>query len=131
MALRTWSFLRPRPIYSYSSLVLAAHALGRPEVAVIADARRESWHHYRLGEAVRRVPSAELQGELATPECFRQWSKPPASLRALPYSVPKLLAQTMEADLFRANDAPDAFLQEEPQYLSWTPHIHQAAKRGA
>lgn len=131
MALRTWSLLRARPIYSYSSLVLAAHALGRPEVAVIADARRESWHHYKLGEAVRRVLTADLQGELAMPENFRQWSKPPPSVRVVPYSVPELLAQTMEADLFRANDAPDAFLQDEPKYISWTPHIHQAEKQSA
>lgn len=126
MALRTWVLLNPRPIFSYCSLALVAHALGRPEVTVIADARRDSWHHYRLGEPLRRVSTAELKGELATPENFRQWSTLPHNLVRLPYRVDELLARVPEADLFRNTDSPDAFLHEEPSYVTWTPHIHRA-----
>lgn len=126
MVLRTWGTLSPRPIYSYCSLELLAHVLGRPEVAVIADARRDSWHYYRLGETLRRVPTAELQGELVMPENFRQWSSLPHSLIKLPYEVAELLQRAPEADLFRATDAPDAFLHDEPSYVTWTPHIHRA-----
>ena len=32
----------------------------------------------------------------------------------------------IDADLFRATDAPDAFLHEEPSYATWTPQIHRA-----
>lgn len=126
MALRTWLLLNPRPIFSYCSLTLLAHALGRPEVAVIADARRDSWHHYRLGESLRRVPTGELKGELATPENFRQWSPLSHALVRLPYRVDELLLRVPDADLFRATDAPDAFLHDEPSYVTWTPHIHRA-----
>lgn len=126
MALRTWHLLNPRPIFSYCSLALVAHALGRPEVAVIADARRDCWHHYRLGESLRRVPTAELQGELAAPENFRQWLPLPHNLIRLPYRVDELLSRVPDADLFRATDAPDAFLHDEPSYVTWTPHIHRA-----
>ena len=80
MALRTWNVLKPRPMFAYGSLALVAHALARPDVGVIADARRELWHHFAFGGALRRVAAAELTGELVMPENFRHWSQPPAGL---------------------------------------------------
>jgi tRNA threonylcarbamoyladenosine biosynthesis protein TsaB len=126
MALRTWNVLKPRPMFGYTSLALVAHSLGRSDVGVIADARRELWHHFTLGGELRRVPTSELLGELVMPENFRHWSKPPAGLSNVPYSVADLLPCVMDADLFRPTDAPDAFLHEEPSYVTWTPQIHRA-----
>jgi tRNA threonylcarbamoyladenosine biosynthesis protein TsaB len=126
MALRTWHVLRPRPVFAYSSLALVAHAAGRAETGYIADARRDSWHHYELGRGLRRVPTADLAGPLAMPENFRSWTPLPAGLASVPYRVADLLAQTADADLLRATDAPDAFLHEEPSYVTWTPQIHRA-----
>jgi tRNA threonylcarbamoyladenosine biosynthesis protein TsaB len=128
MALRTWNVLRPRPVFAYASLALVAHALGRPDVAVIADARRESWHHYAIGRGRRRVPTADLAGELVMPDHFRHWSRLPADLSVtrVPYSLASLLPKVWDVDLLQATDAPDAFLHEEPQYVTWTPQVHQA-----
>jgi tRNA threonylcarbamoyladenosine biosynthesis protein TsaB len=126
MAIRTWTLLKARPVFSYSSLALVAHALGRPELGVIADARRDSWHHYQLGRGLRRVPAAGLMGELVQPEHFRHWSPVPAHTATTPYAVPDLLARASDAEIFDATDAPDAFLYEEPSYVTWTPQIHRA-----
>ncbi len=126
MALRTWHGLRARPMFSYQSLALVAHALGDAQLAVIADARRESWHHYQLGRGLRRIAAAELTGTLVLPEGFRHWSALPASISRTPYAVGDLLARTRDADLLRVADAPDAFLHEEPSYVTWTPQIHRA-----
>ena len=126
MALRTWCVLKSRPIFAYPSLALVAHALDRREVAVIADARRDSWHHYQIGGTLRRVASADLEGELVMPENFRHWSPLPANIARVPYSLADLLPRVVDADLFRATDAPDAFLHEEPSYVTWTPQIHRA-----
>lgn len=126
MALRTWNTLRPRPIFAYHSLAVVAHALGKNDVTVVADARRDLWHAFQIGGTLRRVPATELTGELAMPENFRHWSPLPAGVAALPYSLAELLPRTADADLFRATDAPDAFLHEEPSYAKWTPQIHRA-----
>lgn len=126
MALRTWNVLKPRPMFAYASLALVAHALGRPEVGVIADARRDLWHHYALGGKLRRRPTAELAGELVMPANFRHWSQPPAGLSEVPYALADLLPGIADTDLFRPTDAPDAFLHEEPSYVTWTPQIHRA-----
>ena len=77
MALRTWCALEPRPVFAYHALALLAQALGRPDLGLIADARRDAWHFCRLGEPVRRVPTAELAGPLAMPEGFRHWTPLP------------------------------------------------------
>lgn len=127
MALRTWNVLQPRPVFAYSSLALVAHARGRPELGVIADARRETWHHFRIGQSLRRVPVGELSGELAMPAGFRHWSALPASVASTPYDVADLLPRVWDIDLLRPTDSPDAFLHEEPGYVTWTPRIHQAA----
>jgi tRNA threonylcarbamoyladenosine biosynthesis protein TsaB len=126
MALRTWNVLRPRPMFAYAGLALVAHAIGDPETTVIADARRDAWHHYRIGGGLKRVPGTELRGRLVTPEHFRNWSPLPATVSRVSYDVRDLFSQTGEADLLSATPAPDAFLQEEPSYVTWTPQIHRA-----
>ena len=126
MALRTWSMLTPRPMFAYHSLAVVAHALGRPGVQIIADARRDAWHCLTVGETLRRVPTAALSGELMMPEGFRHWTPLPAGVTLTPYSLAALLPQIMDEDLFRATEAPDAFLHEEPSYVTWTPQIHRA-----
>ena len=128
MALRTWAMLKPRPIYTYTSLALVAHALGRGEAGVIADARREAWHHYQIGRGLRRVAAAELSGEIVMPENFRHWSPLPPGVTRVPYLLAEffMLPHVTEADLFRLTEAPDAFLHEEPSYVTWTPQIHRA-----
>jgi tRNA threonylcarbamoyladenosine biosynthesis protein TsaB len=126
MALRTWTLLKPRQVFAYSGLALVAHALNRPEIGVIADARRDSWHHYQIGRGLRRVPAADLGGELVQPENFRHWSALPANTTATSYSVRELLAKAVDAEIFDPAPAPDAFLHEEPSYVTWTPQIHRA-----
>lgn len=126
MALRTWNALDPRPVFAYSSLAVVAHALGRPDLALIADARRDAWHHYQIGRGLRRIPAAELTGELAMPDNFRHWSALPANVARVPYSLAELLPRVWDAELLRVTDAPDAFLHEEPSYVTWTPQIHRA-----
>ena len=129
MALRIWHVLQPRPMFSYCSLAVVAQALARPEVGVIADARRDLWHHFTLGGTLRRVPVAELAGELVTPQHFRSWSKPPPGVTTVPYSLADVLPRLPDADLFRETAAPDAFLHEEPSYVTWAPQIHRAPIR--
>ena len=49
MAVRTWCVLEARPVFAYQSLAVVAQAVGRPEVGIIADARRGLWHRILLG----------------------------------------------------------------------------------
>lgn len=126
MALRIWQVLKPRPVFAYASLALVAQALHRREIGVIADARRDSWHHFRLGGSLQRIASGALTGELVMPEHFRHWSAPPAGVTRVPYAIGDLLPSVANADLFRACDSPDAFLHEEPSYVTWTPQVHRA-----
>jgi tRNA threonylcarbamoyladenosine biosynthesis protein TsaB len=129
MAIRVWNVLKPRPVFAYSSLAVVAHALGDDSVSVIADARRESWHHYRIGEGLRRMPAPALTGTLVTPENFRNWSSLPAAVRRVPYSLAEILPKCADVDLMLETTAPDAFLHEEPSYITWTPRIHRAPSR--
>jgi tRNA threonylcarbamoyladenosine biosynthesis protein TsaB len=126
MALRTWTVLKARPVFAYSSLAVVAHALGRRDVGVIADARRDSWHHYQIGHGLRRVATPELAGELVMPENFRHWSPLPVAVTRMPYVLADLLPRVWDTDLLHETDSPDAFLHEEPSYVTWTPQIHQA-----
>jgi tRNA threonylcarbamoyladenosine biosynthesis protein TsaB len=126
MAIRTWQTLLPRTCFAYSSLALVAHALAQPEITVIADARRDSWHSQKAAEALRRVTTAELTGPLVTPEHFRHWTPLPDGVAITPYDVPALLALAASTELFHATQAPDAFLHEEPSYASWIPQVHRA-----
>lgn len=129
IAIRVWNVLASRPVFSFCSLAVVAHALGRAEVGVIADARRESWHHFQIGGTLRRVPVAELGGELVLPENFRYWSQLPAGLTHAPYNLASTLPSLVDADLFHTSASPDAFLYEEPNYATWTPRIHRAPVR--
>ena len=129
MALRAWNVLTPHPVYAYHSLALVAAALGRPGAHIIADARRETWHCCTASTGLSRVPTAELTGELVMPGGFRHWSALPAGVITTPYVVADLLTAVADRDLFRATEAPDAFLHEEPSYVTWTPQIHRAPAR--
>jgi tRNA threonylcarbamoyladenosine biosynthesis protein TsaB len=128
MALRTWCVLQPRPVFAYKSIAVVAEALADPGVGVIVDARRDSWHHFQLGGGLKRVSTADLPpaGRYVTPAHFRNWSPLPADVTSVPYVPSELLAKTMDAPLFRPVDQPDAFLHEEPSYLTWTPQVHRA-----
>ncbi len=129
MALRTWGVLRPRPVFAYGSLALLAHATGRVDLGIIADARRDSWHHFQLGAGLRRVATVDLAGELATPVEFRNWTPLPAGVLRLPYDLPELWRRAQDSDIIRETTAPDAFLHEDPSYVTWTPQVHRAPAR--
>ena len=129
MAVRAWCVLAPRPVWAYRSLALVAQALGEPGTAVIADARRDRWHVAQLGQPLRRVPTAALPpAPLAMPDGFRHWSKMPEGLavQSVPYDLVTLWPRVLDADLLQPADAPEAFLHEEPFYVTWTPQIHRA-----
>jgi tRNA threonylcarbamoyladenosine biosynthesis protein TsaB len=126
MVLRTWGVLAPRPVFAYHSLAIVAQALGKPGATIIADARRDAWHCISLDSSLRRMPKAELAGELIMPDGFRHWSTLPSNVTRTPYSLAELLPKVADRDLFRSTDAPDAFLHEEPSYATWTPQIHRA-----
>lgn len=139
MALRTWQAAQPRPIYHYPSLTLVAHALaGHPETprpfAVIADARRETWHHVTVDAtgrvaALRRTPKIELAAgnePLWQPSAFRAWAPAPRATRDCAYDVGALFAALPDLDCFTPTTAPDAFQHEAPDYKKWSAHVHQA-----
>lgn len=126
MAIRTWNVLSPRPVFGYLSLALVAHALGDPDLHVIADARRDSWHIYRIGGPLRRSSTSELPAQLVMPEHFRHWSPVPAAVQSASYQLPALLPKIGDADILQRIEHPDAFLHEEPSYVTWTPQIHRA-----
>jgi tRNA threonylcarbamoyladenosine biosynthesis protein TsaB len=134
VALRTWSVLRERPCYAFCGLsVVAEHwarIKGRRHFAVIADARRDSWHHVDVDAAgtlseLKRVPTASLSGDLLMPEGFRHWSTPPP-VETVSYALERLLPPISDSPLFQPAPAPDAFLHEEPVYQTWTPQVHRA-----
>jgi tRNA threonylcarbamoyladenosine biosynthesis protein TsaB len=135
MALRAWNVLAPRPVFAFRSLEIVAHDLARRSPAenfsVIADARRETWHcvDVRAGSVgpLRRASATELGGALFMPENFRTWSPLPAQIKITSYDLAALLPGMASVELFRATDAPDAFLHEDPSYKTWTPRIHRAA----
>lgn len=129
MALRTWCVLQPRPVFAYCSLALVAHALDRNDIGVIADARRESWHYFRRDEGLRRLATTELSGELVMPEHFRQWSTLPTFVPRTSYTLTALIPKIWDIDLLHPTDSPDAFLHEEPNYVTWTPQIHRPPER--
>lgn len=137
MAIRTWQSELPRPAYRYQSLALAAQfvATQKPEqaFAVVADARRETWHCQVVEAngrmvALQRLPLADLPPiELLTPENFRTWSVPPASVSVCNYDLQKLFFTANEGDYFQPTEAPDAFQHEAPDYKKWSAQTHSAA----
>lgn len=127
MALRTWSVLQPRPVFAYCSLALVAHAADRDDLGVIADARRDTWHLFDRRAGLRRVATSELAGPLVMPENFRHWSVPPPGASPAPYLLADLIPKVWSTpDLLQPAASPDAFLHEEPSYVTWTPQIHRA-----
>jgi tRNA threonylcarbamoyladenosine biosynthesis protein TsaB len=132
MAIRAWNAVRTRPVYAYRSLELVARSLHRAHVSVIADARRETWHCLTTDAdgaptPLRRIPTASLNGNLATPAGFRCWSALPAgAIETVPYDLASLVPALGRADLLRPTEDPDAFLHEEPTYVTWTPQVHQS-----
>ena len=137
MAIRTWQSECPRPAYRYQSLTLAAHFAwsqkpGHP-FAVIADARRETWHCQQVEAngrmpSLQRLPLAALpQQDLITPENFRAWSALPASAIVGSYDLRKLFTAAVDSDYFHPTDAPDAFQHEAPDYKKWSAQTHSAA----
>ena len=137
MAIRTWQSEIPRPAYRYHSLTLAAHfvASQKPHhrFAVIADARRETWHCQTIEadgrmSVLQRLPLTELpQLELVTPENFRMWSMLPVSITTCSYDLQKLFSAAAGGGYFRLTDAPDAFQHEAPDYKKWSAQTHSAA----
>lgn len=136
MALRTWQVLKPRPVYAYQSLAVAAHSVWTQRArafAVIADARRDTWHVQAASAdgrlaVLQRVPVGELPaGELLTPENFRAWAQPPRPAALCSYDLAKIFSALADGDYFRATEAPDAFQHEAPEYKKWSAQVHSAA----
>lgn len=136
MALRTWQVLKLRPVYAYQSLAVAAHDAWTRQArafAVIADARRDTWHLQAVADdgrlaTLQRVPVGELPaGELLTPDNFRAWAQPPRPAATCSYDLAKIFAGLGDGDYFRVTDAPDAFQHEAPEYKKWSAQVHSAA----
>jgi len=131
-SVRSWRVVRPGlPLYSYLSLPLLATCPEAADATVIADARRETWHAVRPGAGVvERIPGSALAtaGPLVTPASFRRWSGLPMDNppRELAYHPADLLAAAPDADFFTPAPEPDAFMHEQPSYVTWTPRVHQA-----
>ena len=126
MALRTWGVLRTAPIHAYLSLALVSQSQVGPEVPVIADARRDSWHVFTRTDGLRRVPAMEMKGPFLTPAGFRHWSPLPSGTTEVSYDLPTLLPKVRHVPLLSPCPEPDAFLHEQPSYVTWTPAIHRA-----
>lgn len=126
MAIRAWTVTHPRPVFAFHSLELVALFQGDPELTVIADARRELWHCARTNRGLTRVPASELHGALAMPEGFRTWSALPPKFTAVSYDLPTMFPKSLDFDLVREVDSPDAFLHEQPAYATWKPQVHRA-----
>ena len=141
MAIRTWTGLKPRPVYRFQSLALLAQGLDQQSAlipfSVIADARRDTWHCVTVNsrgivQPLRRVPSTELAQDptpLRIPSAFRAWAPPPRLGEDCTYHLPDLFARLLEADLFLATETPDSFQHESPEYKKWTAEVHQAPPR--
>lgn len=136
MALRTWQVLQPRPAYAYQSLAVAgrfAWTRAPRAFAVIADARRDTWHVQAVGGDGRLAPLQRLApgdlpaGELLTPENFRAWAPPPRPAAACRYELAEIFPTLGDGDFFRPVEAPDAFQHAAPEYRKWSAQVHSAA----
>lgn len=134
-ALRTWRVLNPAPIFAFQGVSIVAEAVGRNDLSIIVDARRDSWHVARAGQALVRMTSVELaeltkeEGVVVLPEGFRCWTPAPAGAGRIPYDLPAAVMATAKMPFFRQTDEPEAFLYDVPQYALWTPKVHQAPTR--
>ena len=138
MALRTWQVLHPRPAYAYQSLAVAGRYAWtqRPRnLAIIADARRDTWHVQTIGAdgslaPLRRMAAGELPaGELITPEFFRTWAQPPRPAAACCYNLAVIFPALAAGDYFRPIESPDAFQHEAPEYKKWSAQVHRAVSK--
>ena len=142
MALRVWEAAeaRARPTFAYRSLELLARDLQTRATpapfAVVADARRESWHWVdgaadgSIG-ALRRVPASDLAaftGDVLMPAGFRTWARPLLPIATTDYALPVLWLRQRDADLLRPAPQPEAFFHEDVAYATWTPRIHRAGE---
>lgn len=140
MALRTWQILRaaPAPVFAYRSLRVAALAHGRNHpgpFAVVADARRDSWHAVRVaadGSAtdVLRAARAELADwpePLLTPTGFRAWAQPPRPVGTCGYDCAVMLAALGDEPLLYPVAEPEPWLSAPINYQTWTGERHRAA----
>lgn len=129
-ALRTWKLLGARPAWAYKSLEVVSNTREASGLAVISDARRDSWNLVRPGGRLERVRTEALPVELplAMPSGFRQWTRLPSDrkLATVSYDLSVLMPEVAGLDLFSHSEEPDAFLHEEPTYATWTPQIHRA-----
>ncbi len=142
MALRTWLVLSPRPVFGYFSLQALAQQLAgagaAPPFAVIADARRDTWHFATVPSptgpsAPRRATAAEVAafaGDVYLPTAFRAFSAAPRATSDCPFDLETIFAALPDADLFAPIDAPDAFQHEAPEYKKWTAEVHSAERAG-
>ena len=135
MALRTWLVLKPRPVYAYQSLAVAGRFAWTQQacrIAVIADARRDTWHCQTVGAdgrmpPLQRVPADGLPaGKLVTLENFRAWSRPPRPCATSGYDLAKIIPAVADGEYFHAAETPDAFQHEAPEYRKWSAQIHRA-----
>lgn len=140
MALRTWQALRttPAPVFTYRSLLLAAltHARRQPgPFAVVADARRDSWHAVRIAaegtaSPVLRATRAELADwpePLLTPAGFRAWAQPPRPAGICAYDCAEMAAALTALPLLTAVAEPEPWLSAPITYQTWTGQRHRAA----
>ena len=139
MAQRTWQTLRgaPAPVFAYRSLRVAAlaHARTAPgPFAVVADARRESWHTVRVaadGTAtdVLRVTREELSGwpePLLTPAGFRAWAQPPRPANTCGYDCATMFTALADVPLLFPVGEPEPWLSAPITYMTWTGERHRA-----
>ncbi len=135
VAIRTWCVLRARPAFAYHSLELVAnfqlHTGIEPPFTVIADARRSSWHATAVAapkyvSPLLRLAPGDLSGVLFMLENFRHWGTLPPEVRWVPYNLSAMFDVVAETALFREAEEPEAFLHEDPVYLTWTPKVHRA-----
>jgi tRNA threonylcarbamoyladenosine biosynthesis protein TsaB len=143
MAMRTWQAATARglPAYAYRSLELVAHDLlgggARVPFAVVADARRDTWHWVEAAadktvHPLQRVATPVLNryaGDLCMPTGFRTWAPPPREVQMVPYSLAALWRRQSDAELLRPAPEPEAYVHEESSYVTWTPQIHRAPSR--
>jgi len=136
LSLRTWNVLKPRPVFAYQSLAVAARAEWQraPRAfTMIADARRDTWHALAVAVdgrtgTLQRTATADLPAEeLVTPEKFRAWSQLARPVRPCGYDLGGIMAGLLDGDFFRPVAEPDAFQHEAPEYKKWSAQVHRAA----
>ncbi len=140
MALRTWQALRATqaPVFVYRSLLVAALAHARTNAgpfAIVADARRDSWHAVRIAadgattEVFRaaRAELAEWPEPLLTPTGFRAWTQPPRPAGSCDYDCATMFAALAAEPLLHRVAEPEPWLSAPITYKTWTGERHRAA----